>query len=98
MNSLAGMKWDIKLSSAGLVYLHFGKEILAQLMKTTKDDSMVDVIYAKVYENFVQEIDAIDNGVDQFEGEPRYKQTCLIFLHTKSKTFSFAYNYLGTLL
>ncbi len=72
MNSLAGKKWGIKLSSAGLVYLHFGKDILSQLMKINKDDSTVDLIYAKVYENFVQEIDAIDNGVDQFEGEPRY--------------------------
>lgn len=72
MNSLAGTKWEIKLSSAGLIYLHFGKDILSQLMKVNKDDSTVDLIYAKVYENLVQEIDAIDNGVDQFEGEPRY--------------------------
>ena len=72
MKSLADMKWDIKLSSAGLVYLHFGKDVLSQLMKTSKDDSRVELIYAKVYENFVQEIDAIDNGVNQFDGEPRY--------------------------
>lgn len=72
MNSLGGMKWEIKLSSAGLVYLHFGADILSQLMKLDKDDSRVDLIYEKVYENFVQEIDAIDNGVDQFDGEPRY--------------------------
>ncbi|XP_028396435.1 UPF0160 protein MYG1, mitochondrial-like [Dendronephthya gigantea] len=72
MNSLAGMKWNIKLSSAGLVYLHFGKDIISQLMKREKDDPTVDLIYAKVYENFVQEIDAIDNGVNQFDGEPRY--------------------------
>ena len=72
MKSLGGMKWDIKLSSAGLVYLHFGKDILSQLMKTSKDDPTIKLIYAKVYENLLQEIDAIDNGVDQFEGEPRY--------------------------
>lgn len=71
MNSLAGMKWNIKLSSAGLVYLHFGKALLSQLMKTEKDDPMVNLIYAKVYENFVQEIDAIDNGINQFDDEPR---------------------------
>ena len=75
MNSLGGFKWDIKLSSAGLVYLHFGKDILSQLMKISKGDPTVDLIWAKVYESFVQEIDAIDNGVDQFEGEPRYCPT-----------------------
>ena len=72
MKSLGGMKWEIKLSSAGLVYLHFGKDILSHCMKVNKDDSTVDLVYAKVYETFVQEIDAIDNGVDQFDGEPRY--------------------------
>ena len=72
MKSLGGMKWEVKLSSAGLVYLHFGKDILSHCMEADKDDSTVDLVYAKVYEKFVQEIDAIDNGVDQFEGEPRY--------------------------
>lgn len=33
------------------------------------------VIYYKIYENFVEEIDAIDNGVDQYDGEPKYKVT-----------------------
>lgn len=72
MNSLGGMKWDIKLSSAGLVYLHFGKDILATMFGVMKDDAVVGLIYEKVYENFVQEIDAIDNGVNQYDGEPRY--------------------------
>lgn len=72
MNSLGDMKWDIKLSSAGLVYFHFGKDILCKIFEVKKDDAVVDLIYAKVYENFVQEIDAIDNGVDQYDGEPRY--------------------------
>lgn len=71
MNSLGGMKWQIKLSSAGLVYLHFGKDILMHILEVNIDDSVVDLIYEKVYESFIQEIDAIDNGVNQYDGEPR---------------------------
>ncbi|XP_010173394.2 UPF0160 protein MYG1, mitochondrial, partial [Antrostomus carolinensis] len=54
--------WTTKLSSAGLVYCHFGSQI-------------VTVLYDKLYENFVEEIDAIDNGIAQAEGEPRYALT-----------------------
>lgn len=35
----------------------------------------MNLIEFKVYENFIEEIDAIDNGVDQFDGEARYKIT-----------------------
>uniref|UniRef100_H2YVQ9 Uncharacterized protein n=1 Tax=Ciona savignyi TaxID=51511 RepID=H2YVQ9_CIOSA len=74
MNSLRPEKtWTTKLSSAGLVYCHYGEEILAAVMgEKGKDEKTVSIIYDKVYEKFIQEIDAIDNGVNQFDGEPRY--------------------------
>jgi uncharacterized UPF0160 family protein len=73
MKSLkAGKPWTIKLSSAGLVYLHFGERALSELMGASPQDKLVQVIYDKVYEKFIQEVDAIDNGVPQYEGEPRY--------------------------
>jgi uncharacterized UPF0160 family protein len=61
--------WTIKLSSAGLVYVHFGREVLTEILKkhgatATVDDKLVDVLYDKIYEQFVREIDAIDNGVE----------------------------------
>ena len=71
MKSLCQKKWDTKLSSAGLVYLHFGRRILQQLLETAEDNPLIEILYDKVYENFIEEIDAIDNGVDQYEGEPR---------------------------
>lgn len=37
-----------------------------------KDDDL-RTIYKKVYENFIEEIDAIDNGVPMTEEEPKYK-------------------------
>ncbi|KAJ8299436.1 hypothetical protein KUTeg_023496 [Tegillarca granosa] len=72
MNSLnPKKKWTIRLSSAGLVYYHFGKEIVARILELPESDPITDIIYDKVYENFVQEIDAIDNGVNQHDEEPR---------------------------
>jgi len=83
-------KHSIRLSSAGLIYKHFGKEVLKNLIeqKISKDlnaydinleltEAFLDMIYYKIYDNFIQAADAIDNGVGQFsmEGknlEPNY--------------------------
>uniref|UniRef100_A0A0B7AN06 Uncharacterized protein n=1 Tax=Arion vulgaris TaxID=1028688 RepID=A0A0B7AN06_9EUPU len=70
-----GKKWTTKLSSAGLVYLHFGNEIIANVLNVASSDLKIDTIYDKVYENFVEEIDAIDNGINQTDTEPRYRIT-----------------------
>lgn len=76
MSSLApGKPWQTKLSSAGLIYLHFGHRLLAQLLGTSEEDSMVGTLYDKLYENFVEEVDAVDNGISQWEGQPRYALT-----------------------
>ncbi|XP_025738946.2 MYG1 exonuclease isoform X1 [Callorhinus ursinus] len=77
MSSLSpGKPWQTKLSSAGLIYLHFGHKLLAQLLGISEEDSMVGTIYDKMYENFVEEVDAVDNGISQWEeGEPRYVLT-----------------------
>lgn len=49
MSSLSpGKPWQTKLSSAGLIYLHFGHKLLAQLLGTSEEDSMVGTIYDKV--------------------------------------------------
>ena len=72
MNSLnPDYPWVTKLSSAGLVYYHFGKQIIGQILGKNPDDNITKIIYNKVYECFVEEIDAIDNGVNQYDGKPR---------------------------
>lgn len=53
---------NIKLSSAGLIYAHYGHEILARILDWNKDEQRTDIIFDMVYENFVKEVDAIDNG------------------------------------
>lgn len=64
---------DIKLSSAGLVYQHFGREVVRRVAGLPQDHPDLDEIFQRVYDKFVLPIDAIDNGVSMFDGEPRYK-------------------------
>lgn len=73
MNSLnPDRPWKIKLSSAGLVYHHFGERILEAILGPPKDSGTVSNLFSFMYENFIQEVDGIDNGVLMFDGEPRY--------------------------
>ncbi|XP_047407405.1 MYG1 exonuclease isoform X2 [Sciurus carolinensis] len=67
MSSLCpGKPWQTKLSSAGLIYLHFGHKLLAQLLGTSEEDSVVGTLYDKagfkramdlVREEFLQRLD-----------------------------------------
>jgi uncharacterized UPF0160 family protein len=69
-----GHGFKTKLSSAGLVYKHFGKEIIASAMKKQEDHPDVESVYLHVYKAFMEAVDAIDNGVNQFESDapPKY--------------------------
>eukprot|EP00775_Hariotina_reticulata_P003641 gene3641-3902_t len=69
-----GHGFNTKLSSAGMVYKHFGKEILADTLKLPLDHPDVTTVYLQVYKNFIEAVDAIDNGVNQFDCDspPRY--------------------------
>ncbi|KAG2483936.1 hypothetical protein HYH03_017256 [Edaphochlamys debaryana] len=59
-----------RLSSAGLVYKHYGKEILAALLKWPLDHPDLDTVYLQVYRTFIEAVDAVDNGVNQFPVGP----------------------------
>ena len=42
-------KWQTKLSSAGLVYHHFGHRVISQLLGNSQsDDNTINIIYDKV--------------------------------------------------
>jgi uncharacterized UPF0160 family protein len=56
-----------KLSSAGLVYMHFGKAIIAQHAKLPIDHPDVALIYQKLYDDFIEAIDANDNGISKYD-------------------------------
>ncbi|CAB3233241.1 unnamed protein product [Arctia plantaginis] len=70
-----GDKYKIKLSSAGLIYTYYGDQVIRQLVPkdATLNNVDIGIVYKKVYEHFIQEIDAIDNGVPMFTEEPLYK-------------------------
>lgn len=65
--------YETKLSSAGLVYKHFGREVIGAITANELPAETVDVLYDRVYVNFIQHIDGIDNGISVGEGELRYK-------------------------
>lgn len=65
-------RWRTKLSSAGLVYKHFGREIIAHFAETTPADT--EAVWAELYDTFMEGIDAVDNGVEICEGAARYKE------------------------
>lgn len=64
-------RWKTKLSACGLIYKHYGRNIIEQLVGISGADA--EVVWAEVYDMFVEEVDAIDNGVEVCEGNPRYK-------------------------
>lgn len=64
----------VKLSSAGLIYCHYGLDILKKL-SPVKEEYFLSKLFVKVYEGLIQEIDGIDNGIPMFDGEPLYTIT-----------------------
>jgi len=70
-----GHGFETKLSSAGLVYKHFGKEIIANKTQAAIDDPQVTTLWLKLYREFIEAIDGIDNGVSQYPADlqPKYK-------------------------
>ena len=59
----------IRLSSAGLIYKHYGREVIYNLTRDVfhmeLTPAQADKIYEQLYKKFILEIDAIDNGVSE---------------------------------
>ncbi|KAL7790389.1 metal-dependent protein hydrolase [Trichoderma ceciliae] len=59
---------NTKLSSAGLVYMHFGRHLIAQRLGAAAEaDADVDLLYNRIYENFIEAVDAHDNGIPRYD-------------------------------
>lgn len=73
--------YKTKLSSAGLVYKHFGREIISTVISLDENNEIekkkIDFLYDKIYSDFIEAIDANDNGIDIYEEKdslkPRFK-------------------------
>ncbi|GAA5940482.1 Myg1p [Sporobolomyces koalae] len=74
-NEVFGHGFQTKLSSAGLVYKHFGKEVIATVIGQPIESTVVDTLWLKMYSDFVEAFDGIDNGVTQYVSSepPRYR-------------------------
>ncbi|KZP31263.1 metal-dependent protein hydrolase [Athelia psychrophila] len=70
-----GHGFQTKLSSAGLVYKHFGQEIIASHTQAPSNDVQVTTLWLKLYKEFIEAIDAIDNGISQYPNDlsPKYR-------------------------
>ncbi|KAG7099251.1 hypothetical protein E1B28_001114 [Marasmius oreades] len=69
-----GHGYETKLSSAGLVFKHFGKEIISNVAQLNVDHENVHTLWLKMYKEFIEAIDAVDNGISQYPTDlkPRY--------------------------
>lgn len=52
-----------KLSASGLVYRHYGREVIKNYYPTLGDADL-ELAYTKMYDSFMEAIDAIDTGVE----------------------------------
>ncbi|KAL4919277.1 metal-dependent protein hydrolase [Aspergillus aurantiobrunneus] len=59
--------YKTKLSSAGLVYLHFGQNIIANHASLPAEHGNVSLIFNKLYADFIEAIDANDNGIAAYD-------------------------------
>lgn len=70
-------KLFFRLSSAGLIYCHYGQQVIQEILKKDSIEPSTDCLeklFFAVYDGFVEELDAIDNGVPMYtEGCPRYR-------------------------
>lgn len=70
--------YKTKLSSAGLVFKHFGREIISTVIsldESVEDDkNKLDYLYDKIYANFIEAVDANDNGITLFENQDSLDQ------------------------
>ena len=66
----------VTLSSCGLVFLNYQNEILENILEKNNRSAKgyESIVSDMIYDNFIKEIDAIDNGISPAEGQtPRYK-------------------------
>ncbi|KAK3216066.1 hypothetical protein GRF29_8g2064866 [Pseudopithomyces chartarum] len=84
-----------KLSSAGLVYMHFGKDIISSVTNL-QPGADLDILYEKIYTDFIEAFDANDNGVNAFD--PKAVEAAGLTKKFEDRGFSIAsvvnrYNY-----
>jgi len=63
MNTLYPNKpWTTKLTSAGLIYAHYGEEVICNILKKEKEDPMIPILFDKMYEDFVEKVAVLNKN------------------------------------
>lgn len=80
----------VKLSAAGLIYKHYGEEIVLNALKELKEtlgldidlenQSVLDLVYNDFYDSFMKPIDAQDNGMNAYSTKEKPLYTDLTTL------------------
>jgi len=70
VDTFSGKNEDTPLSSFGMVWKHHGEKLVAKLIPKSyaTDNRLISEIWRKFYHNFVEHIDANDNGVSCSSG------------------------------
>lgn len=59
-----------------MIYTYFGEAVIRHILNKNgvedPNEELVRGVYRKLYDTLIAEIDAIDNGVPMFDGEPKY--------------------------
>lgn len=63
-----------KLSASGLVYRHYGKEVIKAHYPSLSSEHL-DLVYVKLYNSLLEALDAIDTGVEMSAGELVYNDS-----------------------
>lgn len=72
-----------------MTYVYYGERVITEILKkknVTLTPKQLTSVFVKIYQSFIQEIDGIDNGVPQFDGEPQYRINT--HLSNRVKTFN----------
>lgn len=79
-NETFNKEHTIKLSSAGLVFKHFGKDIVINILQKygwyEKNKEHIDEFIEKIYKDFIESVDGRDNGIENYPIDilPKYKE------------------------
>ena len=87
-----------KLSSAGLVWMHYGKAVISQVTGLDENSADVGILWNKLYDDLIEAFDANDNGVSVYD--PQAIKSAGLDKKFSDKGFSVAsvvnrYNYAG---
>ncbi|KAJ7597063.1 metal-dependent protein hydrolase [Mycena floridula] len=71
---------------------HFGKEIIANRLQLEADNPKVHTLWLKLYKEFIEAIDAIDNGISQYPAELKAKYRSRTDLSSRVSQLNPAWN------